>query len=161
MLLKDSFIIEAPVAAVWALLQDVRHIAACVPGAEKVEDVGPDTYAGVLRLKVGPISASFAGQVTIIERIPPEKLVAEVGGQDKGSASSVKAIFTGRLSAVERGTQLDYELDMALRGRLAQFGLAVVQGTAKKMTAEFARCFTAALVAAEAGQPDQSSGAAP
>ena len=159
MLLKDSFLIEAPVEAVWALLQDVHGISACVPGVEKVEEVAPDTYNGVLKIKIGPISAAFAGQVTIIERTPSERLVAEVAGQDKGSASLVKATFTGQLSAAETGTQLDYEMDIALRGRLAQFGLTVVQGTAKKMTAEFAKCLTATLAATEAGRQDHNLGA--
>ncbi len=159
MLLKDSFMIEAPVEAVWALLQDVHRISACVPGVEGVEEVRPDSYNGVLKLKIGPISAAFAGQVTIIERTPLERLVAEVTGQDKGSASLVKATFTGRLSATETGTQLDYEMDIALRGRLAQFGLTVVQATAKKMTAEFAKCLTETLTAADRDQQDKSIGA--
>lgn len=145
MLLKDSFIIEAPVEAVWTLLEDVERIAACVPGVEKVEEVGPDSYKGALKIKIGPISAAFAGQVTITERTPMERLVAEVVGDDKGSASRVKATFTGLLSPSGSGTQLDYEMDVALRGRLAQFGLAVVQATAKKMTAEFARCLNQSL----------------
>lgn len=160
MLLKDSFMIEAPVEAVWALLADVHRIAACVPGIENVEEVGPDTYNGALRIKIGPISAAFAGQVTITERTPLERLVAEVSGQDKSSASLVKATFTGQLNRVETSTQLAYEMDIALRGRLAQFGLTVVQGTAKKMTAEFARCVTARLAVTDADQQNQSLGAA-
>lgn len=160
MLLKDSFMIEAPVEAVWALLEDVHRIAACVPGIENVEEVGPDTYNGALRIKIGPISAAFAGQVTITERTPLERLVAEVSGQDKSSASLVKATFTGQLNRVETSTQLAYEMDIALRGRLAQFGLTVVQGTAKKMTTEFARCVTAKLAVTDADQQNQSLGAA-
>lgn len=160
MLLKDSFMIEAPVEAVWALLEDVHRIAGCVPGIENVEEIGPDTYNGALKIKIGPIGAAFTGQVTITERIPLERLVAEVSGQDKSSASLVKATFTGQLNRVETSTQLDYEMDIALRGRLAQFGLAVVQGTAKKMTTEFARCVTAKLAVTDADQQNQNLGAA-
>jgi carbon monoxide dehydrogenase subunit G len=160
MLLKDSFIIEAPVEAVWAFLEDVQRIAACVPGIENVEEVGLDTYNGALRIKIGPIGAAFAGQVTITERTPMERLVAEVAGKDGVSASLVKATFMGRLSPMQTSTQLDYEMDIALRGRLAQFGLTVVQATAKKMTAEFARCVTARLAVTDADQQNQSFGAA-
>jgi carbon monoxide dehydrogenase subunit G len=159
MLLKDSFIVEAPVEAIWALLQDVHRIAACVPGVEDVEVVGPDHYNGVLKIKIGPISAAFAGRVTIIERTPMERLAAEVAGQDKGLVSWVKATFTGGLSPIEIGTQLDYEMDIALRGRLAQFGLTVVQATAKKMTTEFAKRLTETLVATDMGQQDGNIGA--
>jgi carbon monoxide dehydrogenase subunit G len=98
-----------------------------------------------LRVKVGPLSAAFGGCVTIVERVAPELLAAQVEGEDRSSASFVKATFSGRLTPVETGTQLDYEMDLALRGRLAQFGLTVVQGTAKKMTAEFAERLQEAL----------------
>ena len=153
MILKDSFIIEAPIDDVWALLQDVHRVSTCVPGVDTVEEVGPDTYNGVLKVKVGPISSSFQGEVTLTEQTyPPGRLVAEITGNDKVSASQVKATFTGLLSSVDGGTQLDYEMDVALRGRLAQFGLVVVKATAKKMTSEFVKRFTALLA-----EPDGSS----
>jgi carbon monoxide dehydrogenase subunit G len=91
--------------------------------------------------------------------MPPEQMTAEISGKDGASASLVKSTFTGRLSPVETGTRLDYEMDIALRGRLAQFGLTVVQATAKKMTADFARCLTATLMAVEAGQAEANNGA--
>lgn len=147
MILKDSFIIEAPINDVWALLQDVHRVSTCVPGVDSVEEIGPDMYNGVLKVKVGPISTSFQGEVTLTEQTyPPGRLVAEVSGNDKASASQVKATFTGLLSSAEGGgTQLDYEMDVALRGRLAQFGLVVVKATAKKMASEFVKRFTALL----------------
>ncbi|MCK6627942.1 MAG: carbon monoxide dehydrogenase subunit G [Anaerolineae bacterium] len=150
MVLKDSFVVEAPLEVVWALLQDVNRLSGCVAGVEQVEEVGPDSYSGVLKIKIGPISTAFAGQVTITARTPPEQIIAEISGKDNGSASLVKSTFTGRLSPVETGTRLDYEMDIALRGRLAQFGLTVVQATAKKMTVDFARCLAATLTADEA-----------
>ena len=108
----------------------------------------------MLQVKVGPISSSFEGQVTFIERVPPTRLVAEVDGRDKVSASQVQATFTGLLSAVETGTQLDYEMDIALRGKLAQFGLVVVRATAKKMTSDFSKCFTDALTESNASNQE-------
>ena len=154
MILKDSFIVEAPLAAVWALLQDVPRISVCIPGVRSFEEVGPDSYKGLLQVKIGPIRSSFEGQVTFIERVPLARLVAEVDGRDKVSASQVKATFTGLLSAVESGTQLDYEMDIALRGKLAQFGLVVVRATAKKMTSEFSKCFTDVLAESNASNQE-------
>jgi carbon monoxide dehydrogenase subunit G len=140
MLIKDSFTLHAPRDAVWALLQDVERMGACVPGAEAIARTGEGTYRGTLRIKIGPISAAFNGNVRFVEQTPPEKMVAEVSGEDKGSASLVKATFTGTLASDGDSTRLDYEMDVALRGRLGQFGGAVVQATAKKMTADFAAC---------------------
>lgn len=146
MLLKDSLTIAAPIDAVWAVLDDVPRVSGCVPGVDGVTESGPDTYRGALKVKVGPIIASFEGTVRFTGRVPRERLVAEVEGQDKSSASLVKATFTGMLSAVEAGTRIDYEVDVALRGRLAQFGVTVVQATARKMTAQFARCLEELIV---------------
>jgi carbon monoxide dehydrogenase subunit G len=74
-----------------------------------------------------------------VERVEAEKLAARIEGADKASDSTVGAIFTALLAPLEGGTQIRYTMDVTLRGRLAQFGLAVVQGTAKKLTAQFAR----------------------
>jgi hypothetical protein len=140
MQISDSFTITAPQEAVWALLEDIPRISACVPGAQDVQMNGENSYSGVLRVKVGPVAASFNGQVRIVEQVPPERIVAEMDAQDKSSASLVKATFTGTLTAADGSTCLDYEMDVALRGKLGQFGGAVVQATARKMTAEFAAC---------------------
>src|SRR5574341_639975 len=148
MLLKDSFTVNAPPDRVWAMLENIPRLSQCVPGVEAVEATAPDTYRGVLKVKVGPIAAVFTGQVHITDRAPGERLTAEVEGQDKSSASLVKATFTGTLAPSEGGTIFNYEMDIALRGRLAQFGLAVVQGVAKNMTASFAECLQA-MIASE------------
>jgi carbon monoxide dehydrogenase subunit G len=145
MLIKDSFTLTAPQAEVWALLQQVERIGACVPGVETLSPIEDDTYHGTLKVKIGPISASFGGQVKFLERAAPERLIAEINGQDRSSASLVKATFTGLLIPADEGTQLAYEMDVALRGKLGQFGGAVLQATAKKMTARFVACFSQLL----------------
>lgn len=145
MLIKDTFRVDAPLEAVWDFLQDIPRVGGCVPGVEDIAEVEPDVYRGRLKAKVGPLAASFGGQVTIVERVPRQRLTALLEGDDKSSASFVKAKFTGQLAQAAGGTQLTYEVDMALRGRLAQFGFAVFQGMAKKMTAEFARRLQEAL----------------
>jgi carbon monoxide dehydrogenase subunit G len=45
----------------------------------------------------------------------------------------------------EAGTQLDYEMEAAIRGRLGSIGSTVVQQTAKKMSVEFIDCVAGAL----------------
>jgi len=139
MLIKDSFILHAGRETVWAALQDIERVATCVPGVESVSQDSDDVYHGLLKIRIGPIAASFNGQARFVERVEPERLVAEVSGEDKTSASLVKATFTGWLANEGSSTRLDYEVDVALRGRLGQFGGAVVTATAKKMTADFAR----------------------
>lgn len=130
---------DAPVEAVWALLQDVPRLAKLVPGVARFEALGPDSFAGELAVRVGPIQSNFAGEAMVVERVPPERIVAEIRGADPASGTTVRADFTGRLFEQGQGTRLEYAVDVALRGRLAQFGNAAIRMAAKKLTAEFTR----------------------
>jgi carbon monoxide dehydrogenase subunit G len=145
MLIKDAFTVNAPVETVWAFIHDIPRISACVPGAEAVEEVEPDVYRGKLKARVGAVKAAFDGQATVLERITPERLSASLKAEDRTLASSVTGTFTAQLTPVEASTQIDYEMKLAIRGRLATVGFTVVQQTAKKMTAEFVRSLQEAL----------------
>jgi carbon monoxide dehydrogenase subunit G len=145
MILKDSFTVDVPIEDVWAFFQDIPRLSGCIPGIEQVEEIEPDVYRGVLKVKVGPLSATFSGQVRVLERVAPERMVALVEGEDQSSASSAKATFTGMFIREGSGTRLQYETDVSMRGKLAQFGFAVIRGTAKKMTGVFAKNLQEAL----------------
>jgi carbon monoxide dehydrogenase subunit G len=139
MQINDSFTINAPQKKVWELLFDIPRLSQCVPGIESVEVVDDKTYRGKLAVKVGPIKSQFSGVITLTEVEPPQKIVGSVDADDKSSASSMKATFSGTLTPVENGTEAAFVVDLNLRGRLAQFGGPVIGATAKKLTAEFAK----------------------
>ena len=142
MILKDSFEIEAPAEAVWIFLLDIPRVSTCVPGAEAVKEVEPDIYRGKLKARVGAVKAAFEGEAKIEEKVAPEKLSASFKAQDRALASIVTGNFVAQLTPVENGTQLDYEMDIAIRGRLGTIGFTVVQQTAKKMAGAFITCLT-------------------
>jgi uncharacterized protein len=145
MKIKDSFIINAPQEKVWDLLFDIPRLSQCVPGIESVEVVDENTYRGKLVVRVGPIKSQFSGTVTLTEVAPPQMIAGTVEGDDRASASSVKAGFSGTLAPVETGTEAAFVVDVNLRGRLAQFGGPVISATARKLTAEFAKNLRAQL----------------
>jgi carbon monoxide dehydrogenase subunit G len=140
MQIKDAFVINAPQEKVWDFLFDIPRLSQCIPGIESVEAVDDKTYRGKLVVRVGPIKSEFSGKVILTEVEAPNRIAGTVEGDDKASASSVKAAFTGTLNTVEGGTEAAFQVDANLRGRLAQFGGPVIIGTAKKLTAEFAKC---------------------
>ena len=140
MQIKDSFMINASQEKVWNFLFDIPKMSQCIPGIESVEVVDDKTYRGKLVVKVGPIKSEFSGKVILTEVDAPNRIAGTVEGDDKSSASSVKATFTGTLNTVEDGTEAAFQVDANLRGRLAQFGGPVITATAKKLTAEFAKC---------------------
>ncbi len=145
MQIQDSFMIHAPQEKVWDFLFDIQKLSECVPGIESVEALDDKTYRGKLVVKVGPIKSEFSGTVTLTEVDAPNRIVGVVEGDDKASASSVKATFTGTLNPVNGGTEAAFLVDANLRGRLAQFGGPVITATAKKLTAEFAANLRAQL----------------
>ncbi len=139
MQINGSFKVAAAPDTVWQFLFDVERMAQCMPGVESIEALDDKTYRGVLKVKLGPISAAFSGTATLSEVDAPQRLVALIEGSDKTIASAVRATFTAVLSPAEGGTRMTYEMEVNIRGRLAQFGSAVIGATAKKMTAEFAK----------------------
>lgn len=140
MQLKDSFTVQASIENVWKFLIDLEQVGQCMPGVESLEAVDDTTFTGKLKVKVGPISAAFSGTAKLIELDEPHRLVADISGDDKASASAVKAAFSATLEEIEDGVRVNYDVDVTIRGRLGQFGLTVIRGTAKKMTAKFVEC---------------------
>lgn len=145
MQIKDSFVINAPQEKVWDFLFDIPKLSQCVPGIGSVEMVDDKTYRGKLVVKVGPIRSEFGGTVMLTEVEAPNRIAGTVEGDDKSSASSVKATFTGTLKTIEGGTEAAFVIEANLRGKLAQFGGPVITATAKKLTAEFAKNLRAQL----------------
>ncbi|MEP6896118.1 MAG: SRPBCC domain-containing protein [Chloroflexota bacterium] len=88
---------------VWDFLFDIPKLSQCVPGIESVEVVDEKTYRSKLVVKVGPIKSSFTGIVTLTEVDAPNRIAGTVEGDDKSSASFVKASFTGTLKSVDGG----------------------------------------------------------
>ena len=145
MQIKDAFVIDAQQDKVWEFLFDIPNLSQCVPGIESLEVMDERTYRGKLVVIVGPIKCAFSGVVTLTEVDAPNGIAGTVEGDDKSSASSVKATFTGTLKTVEGGTEAAFEVEANLRGRLAEFGGPIINATAKKLTAEFAKNLRARL----------------
>jgi carbon monoxide dehydrogenase subunit G len=158
MIIEDRMRLAASLEEVWNFLVDIPKVSTCMPGVEDVKEVKPDVYEGTLKVKIGPVSASFGGVVSIVERVPQQHLAARVEGRDKMTSSSVTATFEADLAPAGEGapasTELVYKMDVGMRGRLSQFGMAVFKATAKKMTAQFAECLQNNLSSGEA-EPDQ------
>ena len=68
MLIKSDFEVPQPVDKVWEFFDDIPQVAACLPGAELTDDLGDDTYAGKVAIRMGPVKLQFAGTAQIKER---------------------------------------------------------------------------------------------
>ena len=148
MKIEKTFDINRPREAVWTAFSDVRLVAACLPGASITDDLGDGKYKGKFTIKLGPMAASFGGDVAI-ERKPEEWTAIVSGkGSDQRSNSRASGSMTYRLSGGEGGapTHVDVLSEISLAGALAQFGKAgVIQEIAGRLTNEFVRNFDAEL----------------
>jgi carbon monoxide dehydrogenase subunit G len=145
MIIDGSFIINAPVEEVWAYLVDIERMSGCLPGVENVERTDAENYSGAVTVRVGPIATSFQGTVALTVQEPPRLLKAKLQGRDRKTSSMVTGEFTSELAPVDQGTEIQYKFDIAIRGRLGQFGQAVILDTSRQLTDEFVNCLRARI----------------
>lgn len=144
MKITKSFEVAQPPARVWDAITDIRLVADCLPSAAITGDLGDDRYQGKFSVKLGPLAASFAGEIAIERR--PEQYVAVVSGKGTDTRSSSRA--SGRMTYSvqtlddDQRTRVDVVSEIDLAGPLAQFSKgAVMQEIANRITKQFAENF--------------------
>jgi uncharacterized protein len=144
--LEESFVIAEPVERVWDLLEQVDRVARCVPGFESVDVVDEDNSRVRVTQAVGPMTATFDLRLKIVERVPRERLAfTAIGKVVKGAAGNVRTTSSVLLEAVEEGTRVALESDLAMGGVLGSVGQKVIARQARDVTAEFAASLQQAL----------------
>lgn len=139
---KENFTVAYPPGRVFDMFGDVLQVAACLPGASLTGIPTPERTEGVIRIKLGPISANFHGAARI-ERNPDNWSGRIVGiGNDRRSRSSTQGEIRYHLLPMERGaaTRVELSIGYSLRGMLAQIAReGLVRDLAARLTADFAR----------------------
>jgi carbon-monoxide dehydrogenase small subunit len=139
---EDHFTVAYPPGTVFDMFGDVMQVAACLPGASLTAVPTPERVEGVIRVKLGPISANFHGAARI-ERNSANLSGRIVGaGSDQRSRSSTQGEIRYRLVPIEQGmaTRVELSIGYSLRGMLAQIAReGLVRDLAARLTAEFAR----------------------
>jgi carbon monoxide dehydrogenase subunit G len=138
--LQNEFTVPAPISEAWKTLLDVERIAPCLPGATVDRHEG-DEVAGRVSVKVGPITASYAGTarfVTIDESA--HRFVLQASGRETRGSGSASATVEARMSEQESGTHVTVGTSLQISGKQAQFGRGVMADIAAKLTDQFAAC---------------------
>ncbi len=142
--LSDSKEIGAPPEEVWAALLSAEVLQASVPGCKELEGSPEDGFHATVVQKVGPVKATFKGEVTLDDMVAPESL--RISGAGKGGAAGfAKGGANVRLEPSEAGTTLHYDVEAKVGGKLAQLGSRIIDGFAKKMAEEFFENFKAQI----------------
>ncbi|MGZ2256507.1 CoxG family protein [Roseobacter sp. A03A-229] len=136
MQMSDSRQIAASPAEVYAALLDPEVLKACVPGAQEVTGSPQEGFEATVMQKVGPVKATFKGAVTLSEMVENEALT--ISGEGKGGAAGfAKGGAEVRMAAKDGGTELSYDVEAKVGGKLAQLGSRIIDGFAKKMADQF------------------------
>lgn len=140
--LNGSRIIAADRATVWARLNDAETLKACIPGCQELTGSPEDGFEAVVKQKVGPVSATFKGKVALSDIVEGESY--RISGEGSGGvAGFAKGGAAVRLADVEEGTELTYDADAQIGGKLAQLGSRLITGFARKMADQFFERFQA------------------
>ena len=136
MQMSDTRQISVPPAEVYAALTDADMLKQCVPGAQEVTGSAADGFEAVVVQKVGPVKATFKGEVTISDMVENQSL--KIDGSGKGGAAGfAKGGAEVRLAEKDGGTELSYDVEAKVGGKLAQLGSRIIDGFAKKMADQF------------------------
>lgn len=128
--------IAASPAEVYAALLEPEVLKACVPGAQEVVGSPEEGYEATVMQKVGPVKATFKGVVTLSNLVPGETI--DISGEGKGGAAGfAKGGAKVALAAKEGGTELTYDVEAKVGGKLAQLGSRIIDGFSKKMADQF------------------------
>jgi carbon monoxide dehydrogenase subunit G len=138
--MTGEYVIAAPREAVWAALNDVEVLKACIPGCDELVKTSDTTMEAKVTQKIGPVKARFAGAVELVNIDAPAGYT--IRGEGKGGvAGFAKGSADVRLSEEEGGTRLVYTAHAEVGGKLAQLGGRLINSTAKRLADQFFETF--------------------
>ena len=143
--ITGEYTINAPREVVWAALNDPEVLKRTIPGCKELEQRSPTDLAAKVTLKIGPISATFNGNVTL-ENLDPPSSYDIVGQGQGGAAGFAKGRARVELTEIDADTtKLTYDAKAEVGGKIATLGGRLIQATSKKLADEFFGSFVTEL----------------
>jgi carbon monoxide dehydrogenase subunit G len=135
--IADSFRVSTPIEDTWKVLLDIEGIAPCLPGAQ-LQEIEGDEYRGIVKVKVGPITAQYKGTATLAEVDESgRRIVIDASGRDTRGQGNAKATIVVTMQDDGTGTKVDVATDLAITGKVAQFGRGVLVDVSSKLMRQF------------------------
>jgi hypothetical protein len=151
--LTNDFRVAVPVERAWAVLTDVELIAPCLPGAQ-LQEVEGDEYRGIVKVKVGPITAQYKGKATFVSRDEETHVaVLRAEGRETRGQGNANATITATLTPVDDGTAVSVVTDLTITGRVAQFGRGVLAEVSAKLLDQFVENLETTVLVDEGAVP--------
>lgn len=137
--LDNTIEVNAPIDQVWDAFNDVERIAPCLPGAQ-LQEIEGEEFRGIVKVKVGPITAQYKGKATFVDVIKDDwKVVIKGDGRDTRGAGNASALITATLEPVSDAiTKVNVNTDLTITGKVAQFGRGAISDVSTKLMGQFA-----------------------
>lgn len=157
MIIEGKFTIKAPIRDVWGVLIKPQTLASCLPGIEKIERISEDAYEGIIKQKVGPMSATFKVSVTLKDIEPPKQLKAVGQGKEMSKMGTFDYETAVHLTELPGGeVEVSYNSNLSVEGKIAAFGGKIVEAKAKEIGEEFTRALHRLLLGEKGAAPKVS-----
>ena len=160
----NEFAVQAPIDEVWAAVLDVERVAPCFPGAQVLDKTGDDAYKVGIKVKLGPITQTYRGEMQIVERHPDEhRAIMSAKAKEARGQGTADAKVEMRLDEEAGETHGTITADVQLKGKAAAMGRGIIEDVSRKLIETFAGNLAAMLGGgdrAEAEAAGASAGAA-
>jgi len=156
--IHNEITLQAPADELFEFLSDVERVGPCLPGAT-IEGRDGEDYAGRMKVKVGPINATYQGKLRFLEldkdarRAVMRARAEEVNGQGNAEAS----ITTEVEQADDENSVIRMDTDLQIRGKVAQFGRGAMEKISQRMFEQFAGNIEEAFNGNGAAPPEPAS----
>jgi carbon monoxide dehydrogenase subunit G len=152
--LQNSITLPLTPDELFEVLLDVERVAPCIPGAT-LEGVDGDVYRAAVHIKVGPVTAAYKGTVQFLEIDRTERrAVMKASGTETRGQGKAEATIRAFVVGDERESTLTMETDLAIRGRVAQFGRGVLNDVSVNLMNQFAENLKAQMLPGPAQEPE-------
>ncbi len=136
MKISGTSTLDAPVEKVWEAILDPAVLARCIPGCQALNVVGEDRYAMSVTAGVAAIKGTYAGEVSLRDKVEPSSLTMRASGA--GAPGTIDADVKVRLAPTAAGgTDLAYDADASVGGAIGGVGQRMLAGVTKKMAGQF------------------------
>ena len=138
--LNNEIDVNAPIQEVWEAFNTHERIAPCLPGAE-LQDVDGNNFNGLVKIKVGPITAQYKGTASYLEKNEDaQKVIIKGDGRDTRGAGNASATITAQLSEISPDvTNVNVRTELTITGKVAQFGRGAISDVSGKLMTQFAQ----------------------
>ena len=144
--MSGSQVIQAPRKTVWRGLNDPKILQQCIPGCETIKAASPTEMSAKVVLKVGPVKATFTGEVILTDIKAPESYRISGKGQGglAGFATGGATVKLTENNPIE--TLMDYDVDAQIGGKLAMLGSRLIDSSAKSLAEQFFTKFASLMM---------------